>query len=413
MKYVGRLDVLTTTVILALAGCAGTGTTVPPGAMPQSAASSLSYKVLHRFSPPEEDGSVRPEAALINVGGTLYGTTFGKAGGNGTVFSMDSTGKHTTLHRFYSQDGRGPRDALLDVNGTLYGTTEYGGAFQNGVVFSVTPAGVENVVHKFAGGSDGSHPSAGLIDVNGTLYGTTANGGGSGCDGLNAGFGKVKGCGTVFTISTSGAESVLYRFAQPGCANPEAALLDVNGTLYGTTANGGKDGGGCVFSVSTSGAEKVLHSFGQSDGRQPIAQLIDVNGTLYGTTLDGGTHTDGTVFSISPAGKEKVLYSFAGFSDGVGPDAALLNVQGILYGVTSYGGTSTCRHFGYYGCGTIYSVSTKGAEKVLYAFKGGADGAFPQAGLVDVNGALYGTTTYGGDSLCDHLGCGTAFEITP
>jgi uncharacterized repeat protein (TIGR03803 family) len=378
-----------------------------PGAMPQSAASSPSYKVLHRFSPPVEEGSVRPEAGLINIGGTLYGTTFGKVGGNGTVFSMNTTGKHKTLHRFYSQDGRGPRDALLDVNGTLYGTTYYGGAPQNGVVFSVTATGVENVVYKFAGGSDGSHPSAGLIDVNGTLYGTTSFGGGSGCNG--------EGCGTVFTISASGAEGVLYRFAEPGCANPGAALLDVNGTLYGTTANGDKHGGGCVFSVSTSGAEKVLYAFkGGADGRNPIAPLIDVNGTLYGTTLNGGTSYDGTVFSVSTAGKEKVLYSFAGGSDGYGPDAALLNVHGTLYGVTGYGGNSPCDLYRKYsGCGTVYSVSTKGAEKVLYAFKGGADGTFPQAGLVDVNGALYGTTTYGGRSGCDHLGCGTVFEITP
>ncbi len=390
-----------------LAGCGAQPPIGAPGAMPQSVVSSPSYKVLHRFSPPVENGSVRPEAGLIDVGGTLYGTTFGKVGGNGTVFSMNTTGKYGTLHRFYSQDGRGPRDALLDVNGTLYGTTYYGGTLpvQYGVVFSVTATGVENVVYKFAGGSDGSHPSAALIDVNGTLYGTTKFGGGSGCNN--------EGCGTIFTISASGAESVLYRFAEPDCVNPEAALLNVNGTLFGTTAQGGKHGGGCVFSVSTSGAVKVLHGFGgQSDGRAPIAPLIDVGGTLYGTTLNGGTG-DGTVFSISTAGMEKVLYSFAGGSDGQGPDAALLNAHGTLYGVTGYGGTSTCRLYGYYGCGTIYSVSTEGAEKVLYAFKGGTDGAFPPAGLMDVSGALYGTTTYGGRSGCNHLGCGTVFAITP
>ena len=276
------------------------------------------------------------------------------------------------------------------------------------VSFLATATGVENVVYKSAGGSHGSHPSAGLIDVNGTLYGTTSFGGGSGCNGEgwrnglhNKRLGERRACSTA-------SLSRAARIRKP-------ALLDVNGTLYGTTANGDKHGGGCVFSVSTSGAEKVLYAFkGGADGRNPIAPLIDVNGTLYGTTLNGGTSYDGTVFSVSTAGKEKVLYSFAGGSDGYGPDAALLNVHGTLYGVTGYGGNSPCDLYRKYsGCGTVYSVSTKGAEKVLYAFKGGADGTFPQAGLVDVNGALYGTTTYGGRSGCDHLGCGTVFEITP
>src|ERR1700723_321944 len=72
-----------------------------PGAMAQSAASSPLYSVLHRFSYDEEDRPARPTAGLINVGGTLYGTTFGKvSNGNGTVFSIRTTGKHKTLYRF-------------------------------------------------------------------------------------------------------------------------------------------------------------------------------------------------------------------------------------------------------------------------------------------------------------------------
>jgi uncharacterized repeat protein (TIGR03803 family) len=122
---------------------------------------------------------------------------------------------------------------------------------------------------------------------------------------------------------------------------------------------------GCVYTISASGAEKVLYSFGgKPDGSYPIAPLIDVNGTLYGTTFLGGTSEDGTVFSISTTGKEKVLYSFTGGSDGEGPDAALLNVHGTLYGMTGFGGSSSCSASGYYGCGTVYSVNTSGVEKI-------------------------------------------------
>jgi uncharacterized repeat protein (TIGR03803 family) len=83
-------------------------------------------------------------------------------------------------------------------------------------------------------------------------------------------------------------------------------LLEVNGTLYGTTAFGGTNGLGTIFSFNASGGEQVLHSFGGSDGADPEADLIDVNGTLYGTTYRGGYEKGcggkgcGTVFALTP-----------------------------------------------------------------------------------------------------------------
>ncbi len=70
-----------------------------------------------------------------------------------------------------------------------------------------------------------------------------------------------------------------------------ASLIDVEGTLYGTTAGGGKYGGGTVFSITTTGTKHILHNFGTAigtDGSDPEASLIYVNGTLYGTTAAGG-----------------------------------------------------------------------------------------------------------------------------
>ncbi len=96
----------------------------------------MSYSVLHRFSYDEKNGAVTPLAGLINVDGTLYGTTFGKVSkSNGTVFSINTSGKHETLYRFDVKNGSGPWDApLLDLNGTLYGTTFNGGASGHGAV---------------------------------------------------------------------------------------------------------------------------------------------------------------------------------------------------------------------------------------------------------------------------------------
>ena len=114
--------------------------------------------------------------------------------------------------------------------------------------------------------NDGRHPAAGLVDVNGTLYGTTFYGGTDGC-----GSGDRKpGCGTVYTITTSGAESVLYRFTGGvNGQNPNAGVVNAHGMLFGTTSNGGNYGFGTIFSVTPSGAQTVLHSFaGQTGGRR-------------------------------------------------------------------------------------------------------------------------------------------------
>lgn len=92
--------------------------------------------------------------------------------------------------------------------------------------------------------------------------------------------------------------------------------------------------------------EKVIHAFkGGNDGANPVAQLIEVNGTLYGTTAIGGgtgcapSHGCGTVFSIRPKGTERIRYTFNGGSDGASPTARLIEVGGVLYGTTNKVGT--------------------------------------------------------------------------
>lgn len=255
-----------------------------------------------------------PEAGLLNVRGMLFGTTVG--GGEsqqGMVFAVDpGTGTKQVVYSFAGGNGDGsdPQSDLINVNGTLYGTTRAGGPGAGGTVYAVNPKnGKEKVVHFFAGGSDGIEPYAGLINVAGTLYGATLREGGGSCFG---------GCGTLFSIDLStGTETVLYIF-QGGAdgANPTSALLNVGGILYGTTGGGGAGcsaitGCGTVFSIDPeTGKEKVLHVFRDgSDGSRPSAPLIDVGGTLYGTTYAGGGATFpapcfqtgcGTIFSYRP-----------------------------------------------------------------------------------------------------------------
>jgi uncharacterized repeat protein (TIGR03803 family) len=408
-------------VIAVLSGCGGLQAPIgAPGAAARTIVRSQrivpasAYKVLHSFRGRRHHDGAMPLASVINIKGTLYGTT-GRGGTNGVgaIFSATTTGTEKVLYSFSGgSDGLNPNATLINVNATLYGTASsgFGGtgcSADCGTVFSITTDGTEKMLYTFAGGSDGADPLGGLINVNGTLYGTTFEGG-------------ANDNGTVFSITTTGTEKVLYRFGGGSDgANPQAGLINVNGTLYGTTYSGGggecDNGYGCgtVFSITTDGVEKVLYSFaGGSDGDNPEAGLINVKGTLYGTTQNGGvSHNYGTVFSVTTTGTEKVLYRFGGGSDAKFPQAGLINVKGTLYGSTPYGGGSGC--FDSAGCGTVFSVTTTGTEKVLYRFGGGSDGANPYASLINVMGALYGTTSLGGGYGCRHQGCGTVFAFTP
>jgi len=219
---------------------------------------------------------------------------------------------------------------------------------------------------------------------------------------------------------------VLHSFrGQPkdGTAPLGGLLMDSAGNLYGTTLQGGKYsnchdsggyGGGIVFKLDTSGVETVLHNFNGSDGAGSSATLImDANGDLYGTTAVGGVsgcNTGdsvgcGVVFKLS-GNKETVLYRFTGGADGAFPWAGLVaDESGNFYGTTNGGGE--------YGGGVVFKlVGTQ--ETVLHAFTGGKDGGAPAAGtLINANGSLYGTTTYGGDIYCDYPNpCGVVFKLT-
>jgi len=262
--------------------------------------------------------------------------------------------------------------------------------------------------------ADGSEPLAGLImDKWENLYGTTALGG-------------ANGRGTVFQLTPGGTETVLYSFcAQTNCAdgaNPGAALImDEAGNLYGTTPVGGANDRGTVFELTPSGRETVLYSFcaqhGCADGSTPLAALImDKWENLYGTTDVGGANDQGTVFELTHRGTETVLYSFCAqtnCADGARTRASLImDKRGNLYGTTLIGGrnNNTFRDGG----GTVFELTPGGRETVLYSFcaqTNCADGALPQAGLImDKAGNLYGTTVQGGAN--NFLG-GVVFQLTP
>ena len=327
----------------------------------QTGPDTASFK--HLFSFNDYDGE-DPEATLINVKGLLYGSAAegGASDGQGLVFTITPSGTERVLYTFHGgpSDGANPGAPLLDVKGVLYGTTPEGGANNYGAVFSLTRTGHERVLYSFTGEPDGSNPGSGLIAVNGLLYGTTVVGGAEGSGGF----------GTVFTITPSGVEHVIHSFGGAGDgAYPSGNLIDVDGLLYGTTSEGGSGSGGAdgtVFAITPSGYERVLYNFnGGADGRVPYDGLTYLKGKLYGTTDRGGAADCGTVFSVKPTGHEHVLYRFKGGTDGCEPHAGLTAVKGKLYGVTSKDGGSPADS------GVIFSITRLGHESKLYNFAGG------------------------------------------
>jgi uncharacterized repeat protein (TIGR03803 family) len=402
--------------------------------------------VLHSFAGGAADGSL-PTAGLIQGSdGNFYGTTAnGGQTGNGTVFEITPNGTETVLYSFNGTEGGGPFGALVQgSDGNFYGTTSDGGPNFNGTVFKITPAGVMTMLHSFTGGpTDGRSPAAALIQgTDGNFYGTTQYGGAS-------------DIGTVFMITPAGVETVLHSFAGTEGFSPWAALLQASdGNFYGTTQSGGTIGYGTAFKLTATGVITVLHSFTEgTDGGGPYGALIQgKDGNLYGTTRYGGTSGNGTVFKIS-AGVETVLFSFTGGIDGSVPYAALTQgSDGNFYGTTAFGGRSKCGNFikitpagiesvvysfssgpegwnpggliqgsdgslygttnqgGTNGMGTVFKITQAGDETMLHSFTGGAtDGSYPSASLTQgSDGDFYGTTSTGGTS-----GNGTVFKITP
>jgi uncharacterized repeat protein (TIGR03803 family) len=400
---------------ICVAGCLVAGASFVPG----QAAESPSFAVVYSFRD-SPDGS-SPLAGLSYVNGTFYGTT--SRGGDskhdanftraGTIFSIVGGTEQVVYSFGEPHHGSEPGSSLIDVGGLLYGTAVFGvdhqeGAhFRHGMVFQFNPAGGEQVTHRFREIAQGDAPVSDLLLKDGRLFGTTA--------------GNGPGYGTVFSMTPSGRKRVLHAFAggRDG-ADPTAGLTDIGGTLYGTTSAGGSTNcaGGCgtVFKLVPGGIQVVYRFQGGSDGAAPEAALVGIDGKIYGTTSAGGTGGCsgqsplagcGTVFKMTPAGAETVVYSFVGGNDGYVP-GSLTAVGHVLYGTTGAGGGSrSCSG----GCGTVFKITEQGRETVLHAFQGG-DGAYPAYGakLLSEAGSLYGTTKSGGTSSS---GTGTVFRVDP
>ena len=166
-------------------GAAGAGTVFELA----PSASGWTEDVLYNFEL-QDDGGTPYAGVIFGPSGHLYGaaTTGGNGGSNGggTVFEMTRSSGGWAFKVIYALPGWGLsgtfRDLLIDASGNIYGTTHCDGAYDNGTVYELTPAGGSWTYNSLyilpSSGSDGYYLFSNLaFDKHGSLWGTTSAGG--------------------------------------------------------------------------------------------------------------------------------------------------------------------------------------------------------------------------------------------
>jgi uncharacterized repeat protein (TIGR03803 family) len=213
---------------------------------------------------------------------------------------------------------------------------------------------------------------------------------------------------------------VLHAFED--AREPRASLVrGPDGAWYGTTRLGGAHGVGVVFRLSLEGStwrRSIIHNFDGASGREPYAGLtVGPDQALYGTTSAGGptspgspTFGGGTVYRLAVSGgawTHEVVHPFnLSAGEGYGPlSGVVFGTDGAMYGTTQYGGLTDG--------GVVYRLSPDGTTwryATLRSFDRFSEEHYPKTSLtLGPDGALYGTTSA---SATAESGGGAVFRLT-
>ncbi|HUA15016.1 MAG TPA: choice-of-anchor tandem repeat GloVer-containing protein [Verrucomicrobiae bacterium] len=305
------------------------------------------FNVLYSFAG-GADGC-QPEGPVFrDTNGDIYGTTHECGDPKcrcGVIFKLDTNNILTVLHTFTratETEGVFPSNNLVSVKGELYGVTE------SGVLYKITKTGHYTVVHEFNWLYPPGTQSALIRDSAGNIYGDTYY--------------------SIYKLDTAGNFSVLYTFTDgvnDGADPAGRLILSSSGTITGASQyTPDPNRCGLVFRLEADGTLKALHHFEPgTSGCAPATGLIDMNGTIYGTTTEGGDeacltsyqpHSCGVLYQISKTGVYTVVHSWNG-ADGASPqDELTKGNDGNVYGITKSGGIYTGYCVDSDGCGVIF-----------------------------------------------------------
>ncbi|MGB6712154.1 MAG: choice-of-anchor tandem repeat GloVer-containing protein [Candidatus Cybelea sp.] len=400
---------------LLTAGCSVSNNPAMPGAVSFGAIGAKPSRelVLQKFTSPTYGGDL-PSPLTPDGAGNYYGTTTVGGLGYGTLYKLSPNGNgrwtETVVHAFKNYlDGGFPAftPLIVDKHRDLYGTTQEGGLNGLGVAFrfhGTAHGWVETVLHNFGNGD--AYPFNSLImDGAANLYGTDTV--------YHYGGGLTEG---VYEISPSKGGwlyKIIYDLGMPAANGVSGGLvLDPHGNIFGLSC--GLIEPAIVFELertSSGWRPNILYRF-ENVATYPLgAPVLDKAGNIYGTTQGGGAKKQGTVYRLRPSKtgswKLETLYAFKGGADGGYPYAGITfdgssNIYGTTFGSTPNSGTVFELRAGRYN------------EKVLWTFDG-KDGSAPVAPVtLDGAGNLFGTTSSGGGGhhCLQAAGCGNAFELT-
>jgi uncharacterized repeat protein (TIGR03803 family) len=428
---------------------------------PNKAGDKWTETILYSFKGPPSDGR-SPTNIVIDSTGAIYGSTL--AGGScanciigGVAYKLVEPASkkppwtETILHQFTggdggaTTDGSEPAGVTLAANGDLLGTTTSGGSSLNcgsdngqptgcGTIFQLTPP--------TGGGAPWTEIKIDLDKTNGAFpespptiaFASASNGVSPDSAAANSGY--------LAAATSQGGKKE---------EGPPSNTPGTGGISPSHLSQTGHGGPGNVF-------ERAI-TFDNGDGNDPIAPLtprkltkgemksflawwaaVNSGGSatsassresssvattpfVFGAAAGGGANASGCpalanngcglVFGLTPPATgggqwtQTILHQFSGGTDGALPEGALfIDPNGVLWG-TTYGGDVTSDY------GTIFSLTPDSSSSTGYDYAvvhnfASSDGANPSAGLIEVNGVLYGTATYGGST-----GSGTVFAYTP
>lgn len=231
---------------------------------PVSGQGAWTETIIHEFQ--FTDGSNPTSVIRSDAQGNLYVLT--PSGGpyySGAFIEFSPpamSGLPWSEHVLYSfgvnnTDVGGPDSGLVaDANGNLYGLSQYGGTYNAGTIYELSPPAqtgapwTEQVIYNYTGGADGRFPYRGLAhDAAGNLFATSAFGGDATCQ-----------CGTLVELSppqsgqTAWTETTLYQFpGNAGGGGPQALTVEDNGNFLVPTFYGGANKGGALIEFTNTG----------------------------------------------------------------------------------------------------------------------------------------------------------------